>query len=125
AGEHQQRLAGYQTKTVYDAWGNITQTTLGVTPNQAVVTNLYDLTLGRLTETNVTRSTGTPATIDGETYGYDPAGNLTKQVSTRMASADTSETQCFGYNSLDQLATAWTATDDCKATPTASDSSMV
>jgi RHS repeat-associated protein len=118
-------LAGYQTGTLYDAWGNITQSTLGVTPNQAVITNTYDLTLGRLNETKVTRSTGSPATVDDETYGYDPSGNLTKQVSTRLASANTSETRCFGYNSLVQLTTAWTATDDCKTTPTASDSSMV
>jgi RHS repeat-associated protein len=118
-------LAGYQTGTDYDAWGDVTQSTLGVTPDQAVVTNDFDLTLGRLNETKVTRSTGTPATVDDEKYGYDPAGNLIKQVSSRLESAATSETQCFGYNSLEQLATAWTATDDCKVTPTAADSGMV
>lgn len=80
---------GYQNGTIYDAWGNVTDSTLGLTPNQAVVKNVFDLTLGRLKATKVIRSAGSPATVDDQTYGYDPAGNLTKQVSTRLGSAAT------------------------------------
>ena len=60
-----------------------------------------------------------------EQYAYDLAGNPTSQVSTRLGSASTGETQCYQYNSLDQLSAAWTATDACAATPTTAAHSTV
>jgi hypothetical protein len=67
----------------------------------------------------------TPANVDEQAYKYDPAGNITKQVSTRLGAATPTETQCYTYDTLDRLAAAWTATDDCAATPTSTSHAMV
>ncbi|MCI3275925.1 hypothetical protein MQP27_33070 [Streptomyces sp. 7R015] len=63
--------------------------------------------------------------MDDTAYTYDLAGNTTQQTDTRSGSSSTAETQCFTYDALDRLTTAWTATDACAATPTSSSHSTV
>ncbi|KUJ54384.1 hypothetical protein ADL25_06020 [Streptomyces sp. NRRL F-5122] len=72
----------------------------------------------------MTRST-TPAKVDEQNYTYDPAGNTTKQVTTRLGTTAAPETQCYQYDELDRLTQAWTATDACSATPTTSSHTQV
>jgi RHS repeat-associated protein len=111
-------LAGYLQTTAYDAWGRITQPTLGANPHTATVTDTYDPHTGRLTDQLVTRSVATPTRVDEQAYAYDLAGNPTRQTSTRNNGAAPTETQCYSYDTVDRLAAAWTATDACAATPT-------
>ncbi|WBB96725.1 RHS repeat-associated core domain-containing protein [Solwaraspora sp. WMMA2080] len=118
-------LAGYADGTSYDAWARTNQVTIGTSPNWAYITNSYDDHTGRLTQQLVTRAAATPAEIDRQHYQYDPYGNVTRQTSTRLASTSTSETQCFEYDDLQRLTQAWTATDDCAATPTPTSRSTV
>jgi RHS repeat-associated protein len=118
-------LSGYAQGVTYDAYGRMNQETIGASPDLAYITDTYDLHTGNLTDQLVTRGVTTPADVDEESYGYNPAGNITSQTSTRLGSGSTSETQCFAYDQLDRLTAAWTATDNCATTPSAGNSSMV
>ncbi|MGW2557313.1 polymorphic toxin-type HINT domain-containing protein [Streptomyces sp. NPDC001635] len=115
---------GYAQNTTYSAYGQVLQEILGMSTNLAYLTNTYDPHTGALADQLVTRS-ATPEKVDEENYTPDPAGNITKQVSTRMGATATSETQCYQYDELDRLTQAWTATDACSATPTTSSHTQV
>ncbi|MFJ7899114.1 polymorphic toxin-type HINT domain-containing protein [Streptomyces sp. NPDC096198] len=117
--------SGYAQTTAYDAYGRVQQETIGMGSNEAWITNTYDPHSSRLTDQLVTRSTATPTNVDEQAYTYDPAGNITKQTSTRLGSSTSTETQCYQYDQLDRLTQAWTATDSCAATPSTSDHSTV
>ncbi|MCQ9178677.1 hypothetical protein KMT30_06460 [Streptomyces sp. IBSBF 2953] len=110
---------GYAQGTTYSANGQVLQETLGMSTNLAYLTNTFDPHTGALTDQLVTRST-TPAKVDEQSYTPDPAGNTTKQVTTRLGATAATETQCYQYDELDRLAQAWTATDACNTAPTAS-----
>ncbi|MFG2282463.1 polymorphic toxin-type HINT domain-containing protein [Streptomyces asoensis] len=110
---------GYAQNTTYTAYGQVLQETLGTGTNLAYLTNDYDPHTGALTDQLVTRST-TPATVDEQNYKPDAAGNIVKQVSTRLGATAAPETQCYQYDELDRLTQAWTATDECGAVPTTS-----
>ncbi|MER7005822.1 hypothetical protein ABT297_22660 [Dactylosporangium sp. NPDC000555] len=114
-------LGGYQSATAYDDWGRISQATLNAQPNVTYLTNQYDPHTGWLLNQRVTRAVATPADVDEQAYKYDKAGNLQRQISTRLGAATPTETQCYSYDGLARLTAAWTATDDCTATPTTVD----
>jgi RHS repeat-associated protein len=116
---------GYAQGTTYDAFGRVNQETLGASPNQTYLTNSWDAHTGRLTDQLITRQAGAPSTVDEEAYTYDLAGNITRQVDTTLGSSSTSETQCYQYDPMVELTAAWTATDNCAATPTAASHAMV
>ncbi|MEU6220932.1 polymorphic toxin-type HINT domain-containing protein [Streptomyces sp. NPDC047022] len=117
--------SGYAQTTAYDAYGRVQQETIGMGSNEAYITNTYDPHTSNLTDQLVTRSTATPTNVDEQAYTYDPAGNITKQTSTRLGSTTSTETQCYQYDKLDRLTQAWTATDSCTATPTTSAHSTI
>ncbi len=118
-------ISGYAQGTTYDAYGRVNQETIGAAPNLGYITNTYDPHTGWLTEQLITRAVGTPRDVDKQAYTYDLAGNILRQTSTRLGSATATETQCNKYDALRRLTAVWTATDDCAATPTGSDSTMV
>ena len=118
-------IDGYAQSTTYDAYGEVTQEEIGTGSNLAYITSTYDPHTLKLTDQLVSRAVDTPADVDEEQYTYDADGNPTSQASTRLGSAGDGETQCFQYNGLDQLSAAWTATDACAATPSASSHSTV
>lgn len=80
---------------------------------------------GRLLTQTVTRLPTAPRTVDQEAYRYDQVGNILQETSKRLGAASPSETQCFAYDALVRLTSAWTATDACATAPTSSDQSMV
>ncbi|MBR7833490.1 hypothetical protein KDL01_09450 [Actinospica durhamensis] len=114
----------YSQSTAYDAWGRVSSETIGSTAatGEATLTNTYDPHTGALTEQLVTNATGN---IDETTYAYDLYGNITKQLDERENTAADTETQCYQYNGLDQLSTAWTATDACATVPSQNSFSTV
>ncbi|MFC4110781.1 RHS repeat-associated core domain-containing protein [Micromonospora zhanjiangensis] len=117
-------LSGYTQNVSYDAYGRVNQQTIGGTPGLAYVTNTFDDHDSRLTKQLVTHATD-PKNVDEQAYRYDLAGNVIKKTSTRLGAATPAETQCYEYDKLARLTQAWTATDDCAATPTGGNSSMV
>ncbi|WP_051801270.1 RHS repeat domain-containing protein [Streptomyces sp. NRRL F-525] len=120
---------GYVQGTTYSAYNQVAQVQLGSSTSYATVTDGYDAHTEDLKDQLVTRSTTTPATIDETAYTYDLSGNITHQTETRSGSSTTAETQCYTYDTLDRLTSAWTtastATDTCDTTPTSSDHSTV
>lgn len=115
---------GYMKTITYDDWSRPLIVTLGISTNLAYITDTYDTHTGRLQEQLTTRTTS-PTDVDEEDYTYDLYGNIIKKISTRLGSSSDSETQCYVYNTLDQLASAWTATDACANAPTSSSHSQV
>ncbi|MFD0817340.1 RHS repeat-associated core domain-containing protein [Micromonospora zhanjiangensis] len=115
-------LNGYGQDVTYDAYGRVNQQTIGGTPGLAYVTNSYDEHDGRLVGQLLTRSASRDK-VDEQAYGYDLAGNVTKETSKRFDAP--AETQCYEYDKLARLTQAWTATDDCAVTPAAGNASMV
>lgn len=105
------RLA-YSQNTSYTDYYQVYQQEIGTVTSNATITSSYDPNTGTLTRSMVQNGGGT-TTYDDTRYRYDPAGNLTAQTDTRTGGQ--AETQCFGYDPLDRLTQAWTATDNCAA----------
>ena len=114
---------GYVHNVTYTALGQVGQEELGNTTYNAYLTNTYNPHTGALTDQQVANTAVSATAIDATSYTYDQAGNPTSQTETRQGAA--SETQCFQYDGLDRLSQAWTATDNCAATPTSSNDSTV
>src|SRR5258708_4107056 len=112
-------VAGYAASTTYDAWGDVLDEQVG-----SGTTNLTDISSAstphtlQLASQLVQRHAATPANVDQETYNHDPAGNVTSQASERLGSSASTETQCYQYNGIGQLAQAWTAKSACTTPPT-------
>lgn len=104
----------YGAETVYDSYGQVLRSTLGAQPYRVWTQASYDEGSGELTDQSVYREqTGDKAVVGGHlvsnrSYTYDPAGNIT---AVREHSDGIAERQCFAYDPLGQLKTAWTAED--------------
>lgn len=110
----------YGSETTYDAYGQVLRSTLGAQPYRVWTQNAYDESSGELTEQSVYREKGGPndATADksvvtgnlvsNRAYTYDPAGNVS---SIQEKSTGIAERQCFVYDPMGQLKSAWTSSD--------------
>jgi len=108
-------LAGYDQDTTYTAYSQVAQQEIGSVSDNAYVTNTYDPHTGALTQSQVENTSVSTTPYDTTSYTYDPYGNITAETDVRNGAQ--SETQCYTYDTLDQLTQAWTATDDCAANP--------
>ncbi|MGW5352370.1 polymorphic toxin-type HINT domain-containing protein [Streptomyces sp. NPDC004031] len=118
----------YAQTVTYSAWGQVLQDTVNSATTPAYLTNIYDPHTGALTDQLLSRDKAVDnqsAKLDEEAYTYDPAGNITRQTSTRLGNTTATETQCYTYDHLDRLTQAWTATDSCAAQPTPTDHAQV
>ncbi|MFG1843979.1 RHS repeat-associated core domain-containing protein [Micromonospora carbonacea] len=111
-------LASYASSTEYDAWGRVTRGVQGPATSAASLVNTYDDHNGRLLQQKVARTTTTTSDVGRQDYAYDLFGNIVRTVDTRHLPGAAAETECFRYDALRRLTKAWTATDDCTATPT-------
>ncbi|MFJ4687965.1 RHS repeat-associated core domain-containing protein [Streptomyces sp. NPDC088789] len=109
-------LAGAQ----YSAFGEILRTDAGPAGKQVYGTYVYDEFTRRLQSSTFDRSIA-PLRINETRYAYDEAGNVTKITDTPGAAAPDAgktDTQCFAYNRLRQMTSAWTAkTENCATGP--------
>jgi RHS repeat-associated protein len=82
----------------------------------------YDPATGRMTDIlteTANNDDSNLTTLSDETFGYDPAGNVTSQKTTGAGVA--TDAQCYGYDGLQNLTQAWTpASGDCGAAASAS-----
>ena len=108
-------LGDYIDSTKYTPYGQVSQSKFGFgTTNVAWATYIYDEHSQRLKNTYIDRTgTGTTRTND-VVYTYNDAGRILKIDDARSSGAS-KETQCFRYDLLGRLTTAWTATDNCAA----------
>jgi RHS repeat-associated protein len=109
--------------------GNITYTPLYQAATEelggagTLLSDSYDPTTANLTRSQVAPAKGNP--YDVTSYSYDASGLITGQTDVRHGTAQgpaQTEEQCFGYDTLDQLTSAWTAngTRTCQASPSPS-----
>ncbi|MFJ9825685.1 ricin-type beta-trefoil lectin domain protein [Streptomyces sp. NPDC101160] len=109
----------YGSETVYDPFGQVLRSTLGAQPYRVWTQNNYDESSGELKDQQVYREKGAtdPATdksvvggnlVSNRAYTYDPAGNVT---SIQEKSTGIAERQCFVYDPMGQLKSAWTSND--------------
>ncbi|MGW2014058.1 ricin-type beta-trefoil lectin domain protein [Streptomyces sp. NPDC001927] len=109
----------YGSEITYDAYGQMLRSTLGAQPYRVWTQNAFDESSGELTDQSVYREKGAndPLTdksvvggnlVSNRAYTYDPAGNVT---SIQEKSTGIEERQCFSYDPLGQLKSAWTSKD--------------
>jgi RHS repeat-associated protein len=110
-------LSIYAYSVTYDKLGGLTQRVLGNFGSRTAVTYTIDEPTNRLTEAVTTPETKPEAAHFK--YTYDPIGNVTRVVDAPAGGA-TPDTQCYRYDLLRRLTTAWTpASGDCTANPSA------
>ena len=112
----------YINATSYTAFGEPSRVDLGFGASTAYQSNTYDEHTRRLTSQLLDRTT-TPSRVQQLDYSYDNYGNVVRQTDTR-ALLGTTDTQCFSYDSLQRLTTAWTALDACAASPSTTTGSV-
>ncbi|MFJ8364449.1 RHS repeat-associated core domain-containing protein [Streptomyces sp. NPDC093984] len=112
----------YVGKLSYTEFDEPQQFTYGTDGNFAQQTLNYDDQTHRLTSSTTVTQSGA-AIADKTAYAYQPSGNVTKITDKLETGA--SDTQCFTYDWAQRLKAAWTATDDCTATPQPGASSTV
>ncbi|MFC8198591.1 polymorphic toxin-type HINT domain-containing protein [Streptomyces sp. NPDC057298] len=111
----------YLANAQYSAFGEILRTDAGPAGKQVYGTYVYDEFTRRLQSATFDRSLD-PGRINEARYGYDEAGNVTRITDAPGAAAEGSsetDTQCFVYDQLRQMTSAWTSktADDCAAAP--------
>jgi RHS repeat-associated protein len=105
----------------YSAFGEVLGTDAGPAGKQVHGSYIYDEFTRRLQTATFDRSVN-PGRISETRYGYDEAGNVTKITDvpgSAAPDAGKTDTQCFVYDQLRQMTSAWTskAADDCTAAP--------
>ncbi|WP_425579320.1 RHS repeat domain-containing protein, partial [Streptomyces chitinivorans] len=114
--------ANYVTDVQYSAFGEVLRTEAGATGKKVWASYEFDEFTKRLTRAVYDRSV-TPGRIDDVRYAYDEAGNVTGITSTpgQAATADPHpDTQCFTYDRLRRMTSAWTEEDtECEDGPDA------
>ena len=107
-------LATYVSNVVYTDFAELSQVTYGPSTNPASQTYSYDSQTRRLTDVLTSRTQAPGPTVDNTSYAYDPSGNPVSVTDQQEETGSTvTDQQCFVYNSLDELATSWTANDNC------------
>ncbi|MCF6472822.1 RHS repeat-associated core domain-containing protein [Nonomuraea sp. MG754425] len=101
-------LSAYVGATRYSKMGETLQYELGEGTKKTWLTYTHEESTRRLTGMRLDRSDTTATDLD-LAYGHDPVGNITK-ITDRAGGQDT---QCFTYDHLRRMTSAWTATDDC------------
>jgi RHS repeat-associated protein len=99
--------APYLDNIIYSPLGQAERANFGAAGKQLVQTYTDDPATSRLLTTTTNLQTLTAA-ADTTNYTYNPAGDITS-VSDAQNTGGT-QTQCFSYNNLNQLTTAWTDT---------------
>lgn len=121
----------YVSAVGYSESGEVSQITMPTVGGGVYATFGYDPQTQGLTSVETTDSTSTNP-VDELSYTYGNAsGTVSKgsglltQVTDSQNGGSTVDTQCFTYDYAQRLSQAWTATDQCAATPAPGDSGTV
>ncbi|MEV5879946.1 ricin-type beta-trefoil lectin domain protein [Streptomyces sp. NPDC052101] len=98
----------YLDTTDYTPLGQVTDTRWGLYGEQVEPTFSYDGATGRVTQSSVNLQTSSTSALDVTSYRYNQAGDVTAVSDSQ--SGGTTDTQCFTYDHLNRLTTAWTDT---------------
>ncbi|MFJ5234480.1 RHS repeat-associated core domain-containing protein [Kitasatospora sp. NPDC088391] len=100
--------ASYDLSNDYDAYGRPVRTTVNPYGTQIVVTNAYDESTGRQLSQFVDKQTASTGAVQQTTYAYDASGRVTGIRSIPDNTPSATDLQCFSYDYLSRLTTAWT-----------------
>ncbi|MFE0460779.1 RHS repeat-associated core domain-containing protein [Kitasatospora sp. NPDC058965] len=103
-------FAPYLDLASYSPLGQILQSTYGVLGKQVRTAQTYDDASKRLATSRVSIQTASTNPISSFSYGYDQVGNITttSELQSSGGADQVFDTQCFQYDGLGRLATAWT-----------------
>ncbi|MFC1420886.1 polymorphic toxin-type HINT domain-containing protein [Streptacidiphilus cavernicola] len=110
----------YDLQTNYDAYGDPTRTTMNPWGSQVVSTYTYDPALGRVLSDYIDKQTATTGSVDQYNYTYNQAGQLTSAADIPDNNPANTDLQCYKYDYLGRLTTAWTDTGTTSTAPTPS-----
>ncbi|WBP84602.1 ricin-type beta-trefoil lectin domain protein [Kitasatospora cathayae] len=102
--------ASYDVGSAWDAYGRNTRSTVNPWGTQIVVTNTYDESTGRPLSQFVDKQTASTGAVQQVTYAYNTAGQLTAVRNIPDNTPSSTDLQCFGYDYLNRLNTAWSDT---------------
>ncbi|MEV7601658.1 polymorphic toxin-type HINT domain-containing protein [Kitasatospora sp. NPDC089797] len=102
--------ATYDLSSDWDAYGRNIRSTVNPWGTQIVVTNTYDESTGRPLQQFVDKQTAATGAVQQLTYAYNQAGQLTGIRNIPDNTPSSTDLQCFGYDYLGRLTTAWTDT---------------
>ncbi|WP_280718252.1 RHS repeat-associated core domain-containing protein [Kitasatospora sp. MAP5-34] len=100
----------YDLNTAYDAFGRPQRTTVNPWATQVVATTVYDQSTGQATADYVDKQTSQNGQAQITNYTYNPAGQLTSITGIPDNTPAATDRQCFSYDSLGRLTTAWSDT---------------
>ncbi|MFJ5927913.1 ricin-type beta-trefoil lectin domain protein [Kitasatospora sp. NPDC092948] len=100
----------YDLSSDWDAYGRNIRSTVNPWGSQIVVTNTYDESTGRQLQQFVDKQTASTGAVQQNTYAYNAAGQITAIRSIPDNLPASTDLQCFGYDYLGRLTTAWTDT---------------
>ncbi|MCX4744488.1 RHS repeat-associated core domain-containing protein [Kitasatospora sp. NBC_01287] len=121
----------YVSAVGYNEFGQPLRYTLGPTSDQVWEDYTYDPQTGSATDVQ-TSASAVSGVIDALHYTYgNSAGTVSKGAGLLTATTDTqnagstTDTQCYQYDYAARIQQAWSATDNCAATPTPGSSASV
>lgn len=107
----------YDLSNDYDAYGRPVRTTVNPWGTQIVVTNSYDESTGRPLSQFVDKQTAGTGAVQQTTYAYDASGRITALRNIPDNDPSKTDLQCFSYDHLSRLTTAWSDTGQLTMAP--------
>ena len=109
----------YLDAATYDPEGDVEQANFGPSGEELAEAYTTDPATGRLTMQATSLQANSAVTTDENAYTYNQAGDLTSAdaIIDPDSSTPTQDLQCFAYNDMQELTTAWT--DNGQVTPAA------
>ncbi|MEC3996358.1 RHS repeat-associated core domain-containing protein [Actinacidiphila sp. DG2A-62] len=107
----------YDLSTDYDAFGRPIRTTVNPWGTEIVATDNYDNATGSLLSSYLDKQTSATGAVQQTTYLRDDAGRLTGIQNIADNNPSQTDLQCFSYDYLGRLTTAWTDTGGISTQP--------
>ncbi|MGO4632859.1 ricin-type beta-trefoil lectin domain protein [Streptomyces sp. 2RAF24] len=98
----------YDTQTEYDAFGRPIRSTVNPWATQVVSTTDFDQATGRVKRQFIDKQTSTTGAVQQTGYTYNDAGQVTSITDVADNIPSQTDRQCFTYDALGRLTTAWT-----------------
>ncbi|MFD4655941.1 ricin-type beta-trefoil lectin domain protein [Kitasatospora sp. NPDC058444] len=100
----------YDVQTAYDAFGRPVRSTVNPWATQVVTTTDFDQATGRVRSRFLDKQTSVTGAVQQTNYTYDPSGSITSITDIPDNNPAATDRQCFTYDYLGRLTTAWTDT---------------
>ncbi|MFF1903515.1 RHS repeat-associated core domain-containing protein [Kitasatospora sp. NPDC058218] len=101
---------GYLRQADWDAYGRNIRSTMNPWGTQIVTTNTYDEPTGRLLNQYIDKQTAATGSVQNTAYAYNQAGQITAIRAIPNNTPAATDLQCFSYDYLGRLTTAWSDT---------------